>query len=346
MALPSEMTALTLTEGGFATKAGIGPYLDDFAPYLSVAKLPVPAPSAGQVLLKLRKAAINPSDVHFVKGEYGLPRLKGACAGFEGCGDVVATGSGAEALDGQRVAFIGSETGTGAWAEYVLAEASSCVPLPSAIRDEDAAGFFVNPLTAVGMISLVEQAGSGAVVLSAGASQLSKLMIGLAAERGLKSIPLVRRPEQLAALKDLGADHPLNVKAEDFAARFAEICKAEKPRVFLDAVVDDVSAKIFFGMPNRTRWVIYGLLDPAPSVLDQMGQLVFTGKRIEGFWLSHWIASVDEKTRNDAFATVFRKFGTGEWRTDIQAEVNLSEAPEKLAPLLRETSTGKLLFVP
>ncbi|MEM9100348.1 MAG: zinc-binding dehydrogenase [Pseudomonadota bacterium] len=346
MALPTDMTALTLTEGGFATKAGIGPYLDAFEPYLTVSQVPVPEPGPGQALIRLRKAAINPSDIHFVKGEYGLPRVQGTSAGFEGCGDVVATGAGCEALEGQRVAFIGSETGTGAWAEYVLAEGASCVPLPDGIRDEDAAGFFVNPLTAVGMISLVEEAGSPAVVLSAGASQLSKLMIGLAAERGVKTIALVRRPEQVDMLKALGADHPLVTGAEDFEAVFAAAAKAEKPRVFLDAVVDDISANVFFGMPNRTRWVIYGLLDPAPSVLDQMGQLVFTGKRIEGFWLSHWITSVEEKVRNNAFATVFRKFGTGEWKTDIRAEITLKSAPEKLAPMLRESNTGKLLFVP
>ncbi|MEM8792277.1 MAG: zinc-binding dehydrogenase [Pseudomonadota bacterium] len=346
MSLPTDMQALTLKEDGFGRGPGIGPYLEDFDSHLSVDRIPLPTPGEGQVLIRLRKAAVNPSDIHFVKGEYGLPRVKHAVAGFEGCGDVVATGGKAEALADRRVAFIGSPTGTGAWAEYVLAEATSCVPLPDAIRDEDGAAFFVNPLTAVGMISLVEDYGSPAVVLSAGASQLSKLMIGLAAERGIKTIALVRRAEQIDLLSGLGADHPLDITAEDFPAAFAEASKQEKPRVFLDAVVDDVSAKIFFGMPNRTRWVIYGLLDPKPSVLDQMGQLVFTGKKIEGFWLTHWLTSVDQKTREAAFSTVFRKFSSGEWQTDVREEIELSKAPEKLAPLLRQSNTGKLLFVP
>ncbi|MEM9735434.1 MAG: NADH oxidoreductase, partial [Pseudomonadota bacterium] len=111
---------------------------------------------------------------------------------------------------------------------------------PDGIRDEDAAAFFVNPLTAVGMISLVAEAGSPAVVLTAGASQLSKLMIGLAADRGIATIPLVRRANQVEALKALGATHPLDITALDFADRFREVSRAEKPRVLLDAVVDDV----------------------------------------------------------------------------------------------------------
>ncbi|MFC3119164.1 alcohol dehydrogenase catalytic domain-containing protein [Jhaorihella thermophila] len=58
--------------------------------------MPVPQPGPGQVLVKMRMSSVNPSDQHFIKGEYGQPRIKGAPAGFEGCGDVVAAGDGAE----------------------------------------------------------------------------------------------------------------------------------------------------------------------------------------------------------------------------------------------------------
>ncbi|MEM7237977.1 MAG: alcohol dehydrogenase catalytic domain-containing protein [Pseudomonadota bacterium] len=346
MSLPSTMRALTVNEGGFTKKAGIGPYLEAFDPYLSLSERPVPTPGKGQVLVRMRAAAINPSDIHFVKGEYGLPREQGMIAGFEGCGDVVATGEGADGLATQRVAFIGSGSASGAWADYVLADATSCIPLPSEIRDEDAAGFFVNPLTAVGMISLVEDYGSSAVVLSAGASQLSKLMIGLAADRGITSIALVRRADQIERLKSLGCDHPLDVTSQDFWEVFPNVVKTEKPRVFLDAVVDARSSQIFFGMPNRTRWVIYGLLDSTPSVLDQMGQLIFTGKRVEGFWLTHWLGSIDAATRNKAFATVIKKFGTGAWQTDIADRIPLGEASTRLPEMLGNPNAGKLIFVP
>ncbi|MEM7507818.1 MAG: alcohol dehydrogenase catalytic domain-containing protein [Pseudomonadota bacterium] len=346
MTLPSEMLALTLTADGFADGAGSGPYLDDLAPYLDAVRIAVPQPGAGQVLVRMRMAAINPSDIHFIKGEYGLPRVKGAAAGFEGCGEVVAIGAGAEALDGKRVAFVGSKTGTGAWAEYVLAEATSCVPLPPMIRDQDAAGLFVNPLTAIGMVSLAAEAGSPAIVMTAGASQLCKLMIGLARDKGIKTVPLVRRAEQIEMLREIGADHPLAIADPNFEAEFAKIMEAEKPRILLDAVADDVSARAFFAMPNRTRWVVYGKLSASPASLEQMGQFVFTGKRIEGFWLTHWLGTIDEATRNAAFATLFERFGSGTWRTDVQAEIPLGEAHTRLPAELMRENTGKVLFVP
>ncbi|MEL6478798.1 MAG: alcohol dehydrogenase catalytic domain-containing protein [Pseudomonadota bacterium] len=344
--LPDDMLALVQKKDGFAKIESTGPYLDDLAPYLTATRQPLPEIGPGQVLIRLRLAAINPSDIHFIKGEYGIPRVKGAAAGFEGCGDVVATGPGAEALEGRRVAFIGSKTGTGAWAEYVRAEAASCVPLPDIIRDEDAAGLFVNPLTAIGMVSLAAEAGTGAIVMTAGGSQLSKLMIGLAKDRGIKTIPLVRRDAMLAPLAALGADHPLNVTAPDFAERFADVSKQEKPRILLDAVADDVTAQVFFGMPNRTRWVVYGKLNPMPVAMTEMGQFVFTGKRIEGFWLTQWLEEVDSDTRKQAFGTLFERFGSGAWRTDLQAVIPLAEAHARLPEELMRENTGKVMFAP
>ncbi len=57
-------------------------------PFIEDGEIAVPEPQDGQVLIKTRLANINPSDLHFIKGEYGQPRRKGLPAGFEGVGDV------------------------------------------------------------------------------------------------------------------------------------------------------------------------------------------------------------------------------------------------------------------
>lgn len=90
MTLAATMTAVVQTGAGFSGTA-TGPQIDDAAAYLGTAEVPVPQPGPGQVLVRIRMASVNPSDLHFIKGEYGQPRVKGAPAGFEGCGDVVST---------------------------------------------------------------------------------------------------------------------------------------------------------------------------------------------------------------------------------------------------------------
>ena len=80
-------------------------------------------------------AAVNPSDIHFIKGEYGQPRVKSVPAGFEAVGEVVA---GDTPLKGQRVSFFASASGT--WAEYALTDATTLVPCRPDLAEVDAAG--------------------------------------------------------------------------------------------------------------------------------------------------------------------------------------------------------------
>ncbi|WP_246671036.1 MULTISPECIES: alcohol dehydrogenase catalytic domain-containing protein [unclassified Mesorhizobium] len=105
MAIPSEMKALLLVGDGY-TRAPSGSVLEAMEPYLKPGSIAVPAPGPTQVLIKVSLASINPSDVAFIKGQYGQPRLKGRPAGFEGVGVVVAGGDEPypKSLVGKRVA--------------------------------------------------------------------------------------------------------------------------------------------------------------------------------------------------------------------------------------------------
>lgn len=339
--LPQSMFATVLLHDGF-TGSPTGPYIDDAGDWLAEAELPVPEPGPGQVLIKLRAASVNPSDIHFIKGEYGQPRVKGAAAGFEGCGDVVATGNGAEALQDQRVAFV--TAGSGAWAEYVLAPAIMCIPLRPEISDEDGAAQIVNPLTAMAMVDIARASGD-AFVISAATSQLGKLMCSLGRDFGLKPIALVRRPETVETLKDLGAAEVLVTTHPNVVQDFGQVCKDLKPRVFLDAVVDQLSEQVFCAMPNQARWICYGKLSAEAPTLTQSGQLIFMGKRIEGFWLTNWVASTPPEDQARVVAEVQARFADGRWKTDISERLSLKTLVPNLASALKK-SGGKVIITP
>ncbi|WP_420587137.1 alcohol dehydrogenase catalytic domain-containing protein [Ruegeria sp.] len=340
-ALPSTMFATILKHDGYAD-AATGPFIEDASDWLAEADLPVPEPGPGQVLIKLRAASVNPSDIHFIKGEYGQPRVKGAAAGFEGCGDVVATGKGAEALQDQRVAFI--TAGSGAWAEYVLAPAMMCIPLRPEISDADGAAQIVNPLTAMAMVDIARNAGD-AFVISAATSQLGKLMCGLGRDLGLKPIALVRRGETAETLRQLGAAEVLVTTDDAMVQKFADISKALKPRVFLDAVADHISEQVFCAMPNKARWICYGKLSPELPTLTQTGQLIFMGKQIEGFWLTNWVMSTPPEDQARVVAEVQARFADGRWKTDISERLALRDLVPNLADALKK-SDGKVLITP
>ena len=333
------MLAIIQKHSGYSGQA-TGPRIDDAALYLEAAELPMPVAAAGQVVIKLRVASVNPSDLHFIKGEYGQPRVKGAPAGFEGCGDVVEAGAGAEGLKGQRVAFVAANAG--AWASFVLADAINCIPLHPEISDEDGAAQIVNPLTAMAMVDIAAQAKS-ALVISAAASQLGKLMIGLAKDMGLATIALVRRPEAVESLKALGATKAFDVTSASFNQDFAAASRALKPRVFLDAVADQSSEQVFATMPSGARWVIYGNLGGTPPTLTQIGQMIFMDKHIEGFWLTKWMQRTPPKDQMRVISDVQSRFADGRWKTDISASIALKNVVSELANVSHLTD-GKVLI--
>lgn len=345
MTLPATMHALILKGDGLS-KARTGAGIDSLEPWLEYREVPLPEPRAGQVLVKIRMASVNPSDLFFIKGEYGQPRVKGAPAGFEGVGDIVdGKGLYARFLKGKRVAFVGGVQGSGAWADYVVVPAAMCIPVKSGMRDEDAAGHVVNPVTAMLLFDKVVKSGSKSFIFTAAFSQLGKLIMGLSRDNGIKGIAVIRKESQAVHLKELGAAHVLVQSDPDFAAKLAVLCKAEKPRYLIDSVADQTSADIFTAMPARTDWVIYGKMSDEAPTITEAGQFIFLDKRITGFWLSRWFKDASLVTKLRTIRAVQKRFIAGAWQTEVRARIPLAEVMEKLPEALKQ-SDGKVMIVP
>ena len=341
--LPETMFAVLQKDDGYSGRA-TGPVIDDAATYLEPAEIAVPQPGPGQVLIRVRVASVNPSDLHFIKGEYGQPRKKGNPAGFEGCGDIVAAGQGAEGLIGKRVSFVVAQGCSGAWADYATTEAMNCIPLRPDVSDDDGAAQIVNPLSAMAMVDIAKQAGD-AFVVSAATSQLGKLMISLGRDLGLKTIALVRREDAVAPLKEMGATEVLVTTDPDVVQKFADISAELKPRVFLDAVSDQLSEQIVAAMPNRARWVSYGKLSTEPPKLTQMGQFIFMDKKIEGFWLTNWMRNTPPADQIRVVGEVQARFADGRWKTDVSVHLPLRDVVSGLAEATKKTD-GKIMITP
>ena len=343
MTSPRTTTALTLREGGYATEA-VPQVPASLEPFLELREVPLPDLREGQVLIAVIMAPVNPSDFFYLQGGYGRPRVAGVGAGFEGVGRVIAgKGAAAEALTGQRVAFMG--TVTGSWAAHAVSDALLCIPLRGELRDEDGAALIVNPLTAAALVDLVQDREAPSFVLNAASSQLGRLILGLARDEGLQAIAVIRRPDDRDTLRELGATEVLVSSAEDFAAAARAAVRSLKPRVLLDAVGDQVAADLFFAMPAGTAWISYGKMSDEAPKLTQMGQFIFMDKRIEGFWLSSWLPRLSRERRAELIAKVQDRFANGKWTTRVAAKLPLSEAIAGIVPAYRRNA-GKVMLTP
>jgi NADPH:quinone reductase-like Zn-dependent oxidoreductase len=123
------------------------------------------------------------------------------------------------------------------------------------------------------------------------------------------------------------------------------VLREEKPRVFLDAVANQVSAGVFAAMGRHARWVIYGKLDTELPTLLEPGHLIFMMKRIEGFWLVRWMQDTPIDDKKAAIHAAQMRFASGEWKTDVTAVLSLEEAMTSLPAELSKPN-GKVFLKP
>ena len=131
-------------------------------------------------------------------------------------------------LLGKRVACGGNEPGGGTWAEYFVASVMLCFPLRKDVDFVAGATMLVNPLTALAFVDTAKQRRASAIVHTAAASQLGRLVAIFARERDLPVIHVVRREAQVELLRELGAEHVLNSSDEDHDEKEESEEKEEK----------------------------------------------------------------------------------------------------------------------
>ncbi len=318
---------------------------DGGADSIVLAEMPVPRPGHGQVLVRMTAAPINPSDLSFIRGTYGIKKRLPVVPGLEGSGEAVAAGGGllARYLLGKRVACAAPADGDGTWAEFMLAEASHCIPLRKGTDTEQAATMIVNPFTAWALLEEAKKLRAEAVVQTAAASALGRMIVRLAVARGVHLVNVVRRAEQVELLKREGAGYVLDSSADDFDERLRELCTRLRATVAFDAVAGEMTGRVLNAMPARSTAIVYGALSLQGCVVDPRS-LIFQRKSVRGFWLSDWLRR-QNALRKFLVAGGIQKLLRDELKTEIRARLPLDAAVEGLREYEREMTGGKIIFV-
>jgi len=230
---------------------------------------PVPVPVRGQVLVRMRAAPINPNDLLMLDGTYEVKKPLGTIAGFEGTGTVVASGGGAigRFMLGREVACAAGD-GDGTWAEYTCADAMRCAPLDKKTDSQQAAMLLTNPLTATVLLETARRGGHRAFVQNAAAGAIGKMMVRLCARAKLPLVNLVRRPEQAAALRAIGAEHVIVTSEAGADAALRALCDRLAIRLAFDAIAGDATDQLARAIGIEGRILVYGMLSGKPCQID------------------------------------------------------------------------------
>lgn len=303
---------------------------------------PVPAPKRGEVLVHLRAAPINPNDLLFLDDTYEVRKPHGTIAGFEGAGTVVATGGGiARFLRGREVACAAGD-GDGTWAEYVCTDAMRCAPLRKATDPLQGAMLLTNPMTATVLLETARRAGHRAFVQNAAAGAIGTMLVRLCARARLPLINLVRRPEQAAALRALGAEHVVITSDPDADATLRALCVEHRARFAFDAIGGPATDQLARALGDNGHILVYGMLSGAPVQIDTH-TLVFRQTRVQGFTMYAWVARSSLITKVRTASAAQRRLAD-DLRSEIRATKSLADHAAALALAREGTSSGKVLF--
>jgi len=223
--IPTTMQAIEIAEAG-------GPEV------LRISNFPVPEPGDGEVLIKVIAAGVNRPDVMQRLGLYPPPPGAPDIPGLEVAGAVAALGpdaSGVQEGDTVCALVIG-----GGYAEYCVAPASLCLPVPEALSTMQAAAI---PETFFTVWTNVFDRGrltSGeSLLVHGGSSGIGTTAIQLAKAFGSTIYVTAGSEEKCQACLELGADAAINYRDEDFVERISELTKERGVDVILDMVGGD-----------------------------------------------------------------------------------------------------------
>lgn len=305
-------------------------------------EVPIPDPPNGHVLVRMLASPINPSDLIYITGTYGLKPTLPATPGFEGVG-VVERGGGllGRFRRGKRVVVINDRTGN--WREYTTVPARQVVPVPHAIDDEQAACFFVNPATAVVMTERVLRIPKGAWLLqSAAGSALGRMIIRLGKRFGFRTLNIVRREETIEELKKLGADEVICAEGPGIAERVFSIVNGGV-QFAMDPVGGDTGTAVIASLAPGGRCLLYGLLSGQPVSVHP--RLLLAGcKRVEGFLLSDWAKQQNVLTLLGLFRRVGRLIREGTLVTDNVISYPLAEFRRAIEQAMAPGKPGKVVL--
>ena len=204
---------------------------------IALVERPVPRPGAGEVLIKVAAAGVNRPDILQRRGLYPPPPGASDILGLEIAGIVVAAGAGADSLAGQKVCAL---VAGGGYAQYCVAPAGTCLPVPEVMTMTEAAAMPETLFTV--WVNLFERgfaADGDRVLVHGGTSGIGTMAIALGKLFGLTIIVTCGDDDKCAAAVKLGAAAAINYRTQDFVAEVERLTGGEGVAVVLDMVGGD-----------------------------------------------------------------------------------------------------------
>lgn len=306
-------------------------------------EVPDPAPSPGEILVRVRATALNRADLLQRRGLYPPPPgVHPRIPGLEFAGSVEAAGPAVtEFQPGQRV--MGLLPGAG-YAQKVVTPERLALPIPDRLSFQEAAGIPEVFLTAFDALHLQGGLGPGQTLLLHGAgSGVGTAALQLCRLSGATSIGTSRSRPKLDRCLELGLDHALLTQRGEFREAVLELTGGRGVDLILDMVGAPYLEQNLSCLASRGRLILIGLLG-GPSAPIDLSRILKQSLRIRGTVLRP--RPVEEKIRlNQEFRRrILPFFENGVLIPIIDREFPLEEAAEAHSFMESNGNFGKIVL--
>jgi putative PIG3 family NAD(P)H quinone oxidoreductase len=306
--------------------------------------MPVPEPGPGEVLIKVVAAGVNRPDVMQRKGLYPPPPGATDVPGLEVSGTVVSVGQNVSKppINSEVCALVTC----GGYAEYCLAAASICLPVPEKISLVNAAGIPETFFTVWTNVFKRGQLKAGeSLLVHGGSSGIGTTAIQLGKAFGATVYTTAGTSDKCEFCNNLGADAAINYREQDFSEEIKRLTEGKGVNVILDMVGGPYFPKNIRLLADEGRLVQIALMQGSKAEVDFRSLLL---KRVTLTGSTLRPRSVEEKTKiaHALQKNVWPLLESGAIRPIIHEVFPLKQASEAHRLMESSTHIGKILLKP
>jgi trans-2-enoyl-CoA reductase len=308
---------------------------------LRLEEQPVRQPAAGEALVRILAAPINPADLNQIEGKYPIRFPLPATPGFEGAGMVEAVGPGVQDLAVGAQVILPHDLGT--WREKAVVAAAKLTVVPNDIAPEQAAMLKVNPITAWRMLHDFVRLEKGEwVIQNAANSAVGRAVIVLGRELGWRTVNVVRRAELIDELKAAGGDVVL-LDNDELRDAVATATNGAPIRLALNAVGGESALRLAKIAAPEATVVTFGAMGLQPLRVPN-GLLIFKNLHFTGFWVNKWYEHASAEERRATFAPLIDLTRRGLLETKVERAYSLGDFRAAVARAGEGKRSGKVIF--
>lgn len=301
--------------------------------------IPTPQPAAGQVLVRVHAAGVNPYDTYMRNGTYAIKPPLPYTPGSDAAGEVEAVGQGVtKSRRGDRVYT--AKTVTGAYAEYALALESQVHRLPEKISYPQGAGVWVPYGTAYHALYQCAIAHAGESVLIHGASGgVGTAAVQVARALGMTVLGTAGTDKGLDLVRREGAHHVFNHSQSGYLEKIMEATGGRGVDVILEMLANVNLGHDLKLLATQGRVIVIGSRgDVTITPRDLMARR--TSVRAFTLW------GVSEAEHKEIHAGLFAGLDNGTLRPVVGKELPLRDAARAHQQVMEPGAFGKIVLVP